>query len=135
MKKTFSTKKVREKITITFLITTYIVSFMENSKRSSFPLSYTPKDNQCITTPEDITEEVRKLTKEIENFPSQIRVLESKRCIGETKLGLNTVFILIVYEEDGTKKEYWDLECCTTSNTLKYMLSEITKRYKRKQRI
>lgn len=98
---------------------------MKNS--NFFPLSYPPKNNEYKVV-EDITEEARKLTKEIENFPSQIKVLESKRCIGETKLGLKTVFILIAYEEDGVKKEYWDLECCTTNNTIKYMLTEIAKR-------
>ena len=104
---------------------------MENFKESLFPLSYPPKNNECKPV-ENITEEVKKLAKEVEDFPNQIKILQSTRCIGETELGLSTFFVLIVYEEDGIVKEYWDLECCTTNNTVKYMLSEIAKRYRRK---
>jgi hypothetical protein len=87
---------------------------------------------ECVKFVENLTEEVKKLTKEIEDFPEEVKVLQSIRCIGENSWGGHPFYILIVYEEDGVKKEYWELECCTTSNTLRFMLSEIALRYKRK---
>jgi len=84
---------------------------------------------------EDITQEAKQIAEKIDNFSEQIKILEAKLYIGTNSWGGHPFYILLIYEIDGMRREKLEEECCTISDTLRFMLSEIDKYYKRTHKI
>jgi len=83
----------------------------------------------------DLSEDVKEIIQKITDFPGNIKILEAKLLIGENSWGGHPFYIYLKYQIGDEIKEKIELECCTISDTLKFILSEIVKYYKKTNRI
>ena len=83
----------------------------------------------------DLMEDVEEIVQKIADFPKEIKILEAKLYIGENSWGGRPFYIYIKYQISDEIKEKLELECCTISDTVRYILSEIAKYYKRTHKV
>ena len=84
---------------------------------------------------QDITQDVKEMTNEIINFPSEVKIQHSELFIGPNGWGGSTYFVKLTYNIDGVEYNREEQIFVSLNTTLQYVLKEIKDFYERMHKI